>query len=56
MDTTTITITYKEPNPNIIIPDRKKRKGSRASGTNARALGTNPRAMRALQSKATIKP
>jgi len=39
-----VTITYKEPNPNFFIHKTKKRKSTRADGTNPRAKGTNPRA------------
>jgi hypothetical protein len=44
-----VEISYKEPNPNLVIPERKikparkKRKSTRADGTNPRAKGTNPR-------------
>jgi len=44
IDTNTVTVTYKEPNPNLVIPPRNKR-SKRARGTNPRALGTNPRAL-----------
>lgn len=44
IDTNTVTVTYKEPNPNLVIPPRNKRR-KRARGTNPRALGTNPRAL-----------
>lgn len=37
-----IIVTYKEPNPNLVIPPRRRSK--RANGTNPRTLGTNPRA------------
>ena len=56
-----VTITYKEPNPDLLVAYeasldgrikvgprggklRKKRKSTRADGTNPRAKGTNPRA------------
>jgi len=45
-----VEISYKEPNPNLVIPERKtkpvrkKRVSTRALGTNPRAKGTNPRA------------
>lgn len=45
IDTNTVTITYKEPNPNLVIPPKNKR-STRSRGTNPRALGTNPRAKR----------
>ena len=39
-----VTITYKEPNPLLIVAKRKKRKSTRADGTNPRSKGTNPKA------------
>lgn len=44
IDTTTVTVTYKEPNPNLVVPPRNKRK-TRSRGTSLRALGKNPRAL-----------
>jgi hypothetical protein len=38
-----VTITYKEPTSTVTVIKRK-RKSSRALGTNPRAKGTNPRA------------
>ena len=41
-----VEISYKEPNPDLKIekPIKRKRKSTRALGTNPRAKGTNPRA------------
>jgi len=44
-----VEVSYKEPNPDLVIPARKttyrnKRKMTRPIGTNPRAKGTNPRA------------
>jgi len=44
-----VEVSYKEPNPDLVIPARKttyrkKRKSTINTGTNPRAKGTNPRA------------
>jgi hypothetical protein len=44
-----VEVSYKEPNPDLVIPPRKavyrkKRKSTRPNGENPRAKGTNPKA------------
>lgn len=44
-----VEVSYKEPNPDLVIPARKttyrkKRKSTSNTGTSPRAKGTNPRA------------
>jgi hypothetical protein len=47
-----VEVSYKEPNPNLKIerPVKRRRKSTRADGTNPRAKGTNPRAKKVLAS------
>lgn len=45
-----VTITYKAPNPSLAKPVKRKRKSTRADGTNPRAKGTNPRKKRQFAS------
>ena len=48
-----VEVSYKEANPNLKIekPVKRRRKSTRADGTNPRAKGTNPRAKKWIRQK-----